>query len=424
MTLLRYGSNSTVQLEFADGAAPAESGTPRGEPLANLDAALIAALAAPLNFPPLAQCITPADHVVIALDAGIPQSAQISAAVIQNLVEAGVDPDGITVMQTPADPGVEVNDPCERLPAILRERITVLNHDPTDRRQLAYLAASEAGEAILINRTLHEADVVLPVGCVRADETAGYFGIHSPIFPAFSDAKTIQRFRGFGSLNGRGNRRRELTAEVDHVAWLLGVNFTIQVVPAVGDRVLHVLCGESESVRQRVRELYRAAWSWSAPRRANLVMAAIEGDASQQTWENVGRALQAAETCVEEDGAIVVCSELAMGPGPGLQRFAHTPSRDSALRHVGKERPADALPAAQLAHALEQHKVYLLSRLEASVVEDLDVIPVAGPDELNRLVRQYQSCILLSNAHNVTAAQEHHGNTEATEKRNPKKSHG
>jgi nickel-dependent lactate racemase len=423
MAIVRYGNNSTVQLDFADGAASAESGTPHGEPLADLDAAMRAALAAPLNFPPLAQCTTPADQVVIALDAGIPRSAQISAAVIHNLVEAGIDPDGITVLQTQADSGAEANDPCQMLPAILRERVTVLNHDPTDRRQLAYLAASESGEAILINRTLHEADIVLPVGCVRADETAGYFGIHSPIFPAFSDAKTIQRFRGFGSLNGRGNRRRELTAEVDHVAWLLGVNFTIQVVPAVGDRVLHVLCGESESVRQRGRELYCAAWSWSAPQRANLVVAAIEGDASQQSWENVGRALQAAEAYIEEDGAIVVCSELAIGPGPGLQRFAHTPSRDSALRHVGKERPADALPAAQLANALEQHKVYLLSRLEASVVEDLDVIPVAGPDELNRLVRQYQSCILLSNAHNVTTVEEHHGDTEGTEKKHPKKNH-
>ena len=133
---------------------------------------------------------------------------------------------------------------------------------------MAYLAANESGEAILINRALHEADVVLPVGCLRADETAGYFGIHSSVFPAFSDAKTIQRFRGFGRLNGRGNRRRELTAEVDHVAWLLGVNFTIQVVPAAGDRVLHVLAGQSDSVRQRGRELYRAAWSWPVAERA------------------------------------------------------------------------------------------------------------------------------------------------------------
>ena len=250
---------------------------------------------------------------------------------------------------------------------------------------------------------LHDADLVLPLGCLRDEATAGYFGIHSGIFPLFSDAKTIQRFRGFSSLNGQGKRRRELAAEVDHVAWLLGINFTIQVVPAAGDRVLHVLAGESGAVRRQGRELYRAAWSWPVPQRASLVVAAIEGGTSHQTWENVGRALQVAAQFAEDGGSIAVCCELDAPPGPAMQQMASTSSREAALRQVGKERPVDALPAAQLAQRLERDKVYLLSRLDESVVEDLDMIPIAGPDELARLVRRHPSCILLSNAPYVTA---------------------
>jgi nickel-dependent lactate racemase len=317
-------------------------------------------------------------------------------------VQAGLDPDGITVLHSPAnlDPGG--GDPCRLVAAPLRQRITQLAHDPEDRRQFAYLAASEAGEAILIHRALHEADVVLPVGCLRADEIAGYFGIHSPVFPTFSDTKTMQRFRSFGSLNGRGTRQRTLTAEVDHVAWLLGVYFSIQIIPAAGDRVLHVVSGQSDSVRSRGRELYRAAWSWPVPPRASLVVAAIEGGAGQQTWENVGRALQVAEGFVEEDGAIAVCCDLAARPGPALRHMAHAQWRESALRHVDRQPPIDAVPAAQLAHTLSRYKVYLLSRLDPSVVEELDVIPVGGPDELLRLGRQHASCVLLSNAPYVT----------------------
>ncbi len=81
-----------------------------------------------------------------------------------------------------------------------------------------------------------------------------------------------------------------------------------------------------------------------------------------------------------------------------MQHLAGESSREAALRHVAKKRPVDALPAAQLAHALDRTKVYLLSRLDASVVEDLDMIPIEGPDELARLARQHSSCILLSNA--------------------------
>lgn len=402
MAVLRYGNNSSVLLDSANGTAPEEFGTPRGQPLCDLAAATTASLGEPIDYPPLIQCATPGDRVVLALERGVPQVAQVMAAIIDKLIDAGVDPDGITVLQTSTDLDPQGDDPCRLTRLPLRERITLLTHDPADRRQLAYLAASESGDAILISRTLHEADVVLPVGCVRADETAGYFGIHSSVYPAFSDTKAIQRFRGFGSLNGRGARRRELTAEVDHVAWLLGVDFTVQLVPAAGDRVLHVLAGQSEAVRRRGRELYREAWSWPASRQASLVVAAIEGNAVQQTWENVGRAIQVASRFVEEDGAIAVCCDLAVEPGPALQQMAHAPSRESGLRQVGKERPVDALPAAQLAHALEQHKVYLLSRLDPTVVEELDVIPIAEPDELIRLAKQHPSCILLSNAPYVT----------------------
>ena len=210
------------------------------------------------------------------------------------------------------------------------------------------------------------------------------------VFPAFSDAKTIQRFRGFGSLNGRGDRKRELIAEVDHVAWLLGVNFTIQVVPAAGDGVLHVLAGQSESVRQRGRrtvsrglELARSRSGQPGRgrhrrrRRPTDLGKRGPGVASGRTFRRGGR----------RDRRLL---RFGRRPGPALRRMAHAPSRESALRHIGKERPVDALPAAQLAHALEQHKVYLLSRLDPSVVEELEMIPIAGPDELARLARQHR----------------------------------
>lgn len=406
MAVLRYGNSLSIELEFAEGVTPDEFGVPRGEPLANMTAATMAALNEPVDYPPLARSLTPDDRVVLALDHGVPQLAQVTAAVIRELVEAEIEPENITVLQPQPEFDAKPGDPCRLVAAALRERIKLVTHDPADRRQLAYLAANEAGDAVLIHRSLHEADIVLPIGCLRAEDAAGYFGIHSPVYPAFSDAKTIQRFRGFGALNGHSARKRELTAEVDHVAWILGINFTIQLIPTAGDRVLHVLTGESEAVRRRGRELYRAAWNWPVTRRASLVIASIEGDAGQQTWENVGRAIQAAGNYVEEDGAIVVCCELAAAVGPALQRMMHASSRESGLRHVGKERPADALPAAQLAQAQRQHKVYLLSRLDPTLVEELDVIPVAGPDELLRLARQHSSCILLSNAPYVTSVNE------------------
>ena len=128
----------------------------------------------------------------------------------------------------------------------------------------------------MVHRALHEADLIVPVGCLRGAAAAGYFGIHTALYPAFSDEKTLQRFRGLGSLGG-SPRKKDLSARVAHVAWLLGINLTVQVIPAAGEEVMHVLAGRSDSVRRRGRELYHAAWDWPAHDRASLVIAAIDG---------------------------------------------------------------------------------------------------------------------------------------------------
>ncbi len=402
MAALCYGINSSVVIESAEGPGPDVPKTPQGTPLADPGEATSAALLEPLDYPPLAKSTTPGDRIVLALDRGVPKVAEVTAAVVHALVRSGVGADGITVLLSNVDGDVETEDPCRLIDADQRSRIRVLTHDPADRKPLAYLAAGEAGEAILVSRALHDADVVLPIGCLHDDRAAGYFGIHGTVYPTFSDTKTIQRFRGLGSLHASGDRKRELTERVDHVAWLLGVNLTIQIVPGGGGRIMHVLAGQSDSVRRRGQELYDALWSRTVSRRAGLVVAAIEGPAAEQTWENLGQALQVAGSFVEDDGAIAVCCDLSTRPGPAMRRLASESSRAESMRHVSRHRPIDALPAAQLAHALDRNKVYLLSRLDPSMVEDLNMVPLEKPEELSRLARQYSSCTLLSNAQYIT----------------------
>jgi nickel-dependent lactate racemase len=398
MPLLNYGIDSSIQLEFSEGTQHRQCGTPRAKPLDDLARAVAGALEDPLDYPPLRQSTTPGDRVVLALGRGVPQSSQITAAVVHALIEAGVHPDGISVLRTEADVDEGAENPCRMLNAKLGERIRLLTHDPSNRGRMAYLAATEHGAPILLNRVLTDADLVLPIGCLRAEKSTGYYGIHTPVFPSFSDGQTQLRFRRHDLNRGEGHRHRDLIHEVDEVAWLLGLNFTIQVVPGAGDEVLHVVAGQSDAVRRHGRELYREAWTCPVPQRAGLVVAAIEGGIQHQTWENLGRSLAAAVPLVEEGGAIAVCCDLAADPGPAMQRLVGALSRQDVVRQIRREGPVDAVPAVQLARALEFDHVYLLSQLAPSLVEELDMTPLAGPDELCRLASKHKSCILLSNA--------------------------
>jgi len=397
-SVLRYGADSSVSLEFPEGVPVAECGTPPATPLDDLDAAVTRALAEPLEYPPLARCTTPGDRVVLALDEGVPQAGQIAAVVIRVLAASGVQPDGITVLRTARDAHNGFGDPTGWLPEEVHSRITLAAHDPDDRRSIAYLAAFEKGEPILLNRLLTDADVVLPIGCVRHWSTAGYHGVYTPVFPNFSDGGTLLRFRSVETVERPGRAKRQLAEEADQVGWLLGVALAIQVVPGPGGRPLAVLAGEVGAIRRRGEKLYKEAWRFSVPRRASLVVAAIEGGSEQQTWDNMGRALASAAELVVDGGAIALCSEIELAPGPAVAELGSAAGREEAMRDIRRRRPEDAQSAAQLFHALDRAQVYLLSRLEPSLVEDLEIAPISEAEELARLARRHDSCILLSNA--------------------------
>jgi nickel-dependent lactate racemase len=395
-TVLRYGSDQAVRLELANEVLLVNCDLPHGQALDDPAAALTAALDEPLDYPRFSRNTTPGDRVVLAIEQGLPEAAAIVATAIDYLVRGDVALDGISVLQTKVD--ARTADLPQRWPENWKQQIRIVQHDPADQSQLAYLATTQAGETIFLNRALADADVVLPIGCLRRDAAAGYFGIHGSIFPPLSEEKAIARFGALASLRAKRERKKRLIAEVDEVAWLLGITFTIQVVPASGDHVLGVLAGQPEAVRQRGRELYRTAWKCAVPQKASLVVATIEGGVAGQTWDNVGRALSAASRVVEDGGAIAVCCELAEAPGPAINCLAELDSREEALRQIRKAWPGDALAAIQLAKAADRSSVYLLSNLDESLLEKLEIARVGGADELARLVRRHQSCILLSNA--------------------------
>ncbi|KKK98634.1 hypothetical protein LCGC14_2640770 [marine sediment metagenome] len=160
---------------------------------------------------------------------------RIVASVIHTLVVAGVGADGIDVLRAADDVEDQAEDPCRLVPEPIRERITLLTHDPTDRDRLAYLAAADDGSPILINRAIHEADLVLPIGCLHDPAAAGYYGLNGAVSPTFSDEATLRRFRAPGTLDRQGHVKSRLIEETNHIAWLLGISFSIQLVP---DRLL------------------------------------------------------------------------------------------------------------------------------------------------------------------------------------------
>lgn len=400
---LRYGAGCSVRLDLPHEAVLADFSTMSADPLDDPAAATAAALAHPLGFPALAQAVTPGDRIVLALDQGVPQAGAVLSGILHTLLGGETEPEQITIVRA-RDQFLSAADLAAVIPGQVAELICIKTHDPHDKSGLAYLAAARDGKPIYLNRDICDADIVLPISALRLESSPGYVGVHGGLFPAFADEETQQRFRVAASSDWEAHRRQR-REEATEAAWLLGVQFTIQVVPGPGTSVLHILAGDAHEVEQRGRALCEAAWARHTPRRASLVVATIEGGPDQQTWDNFARALFSAARVVADEGTIVLCTDLECRPGPALQRLAAPGpdvrgqgQDDRVLRQIRRDRSADALSASLLIETRERARVCLLSRLDGNVVEELGVGYVADGKEIERLSRQHESCILLANA--------------------------
>ncbi len=387
-SLVARATQRQVRLEPTE-VSPA--GAAGGNPTASVEPveATRRALAEPLDFPPLAQGTVPGDHVAIAVDPDVPCAAEIVRGAIDACLSAGVERDAISVVAAPSRFGRLLRGRLEDLVG----GVQIMIHDPTDPYDLCPVGTTERNEPLLINRTLYDADVLLPIGCARLSDR----GVYGSLYPRFSDVDSIRRYREPAQ---RERRLRQGTArhESDEAGWLVGAPLVIQVVPGCDGAVASVLAGEPTAVARRAQELCRQRWSFRAPRRASLVVATVGGDAQAHRWDDIGRAVAAADPLLEDGGAVAICCEFKSRPGKSLNRLMGCTDLAAAEQKLLHERASDSWPAWHLAQALQRGPVYLLSRMDPETVEELGVAPIADLDELARLASRHESCIVLDDA--------------------------
>ena len=111
--------------------------------------------------------------------------------------------------------------------------------------------------------------------------------------------------------------------------------------------------------------------------------------------------LSTALDAVEDDGSIAICSQLKTKPGPALRRLAGVEDFEAADRAIRRKPTADALSAARLNQALQRARVYLLSELDESDVEDMGLAHVADASEIAKLSARHDSCLVLGNGQHI-----------------------
>ncbi len=391
---IHYGSDGLCELEV--GGKLDDRRDCAGCEVDDLRSAVFATLASPIEFPPLEQAIVEGDRVAIAVDPSVPRLSAVVATVVEYLVEHDVDPTLLSIVVAGRDEHL-VDSLCEALRRVTTEHIEVELHDADDSTKLAYLAANEAADPIYMNRTLVEAEVVIPITCARGRDALDYFGVYS-MFPRLSDRRTRSHFLNLARLE-QADERMELTKWADQAAWWVGLCIAIQVVPGAEGGVLAVRAGSPQALESTVQKDMETAWTTPVTQPFSSVIAVVDGNEVQQTWENVARAIYGAQRAVARDGTIVVCSQLSDPPGRALKRL-RGPNRaaETLAKQLAHDLADDALAAAVILEAVQDYHVYLLSKLDSGTIEELGMGAVENAEQLERLIAQHGSCLILGSA--------------------------
>lgn len=393
---LRYGQGQTFHFDLEPIRIVRRHRPP--EPSSNFAADVRDQLQQPLNFPPLELAIVPEDKIAIALDRHTPGAAEVIAGMWAHFERRSIRPQDVTILQ-PASWQVEkLHDPRSALPESVRNEINWVTHDATDKKREAYLANSAGGERIYMAREIVDADVVFPVGSVGFDPLLGIRSANSAIYPGLSNVDALAKARGQDHAELRPEDDRPLRQLQDEVAWLLGVQAGVQVLPGVGDRPAGLLYGSLDSVTASSRIWLKQNWHVELAQRCEVVVAAVDAEGSETSWTQIGAALQTARNLVQRRGKIVLITNLATEPSDGFAFLRECESPREALKPLRIESPPDLIPASRLASAADWASVYLLSQLKNDIVESHCMTPLESEAEAARLLDRGGSCLLLEGA--------------------------
>ena len=383
-----------IELEIPDDRLVGHWRGPVGREACELEQALANALEQPRDYPALRQAVVPGDHVTIALDMEIPQGALVVRRVIDTLTQAGIEATSITVLIAETGDGAQRASTWE-----WPEGLLLKVHDPRDRQELNYLATTQGGRRIYLNQHLTNADFVLPIGRIGFEPGLGYRGPWSVLYPTLSDEETIarnqsQRFEG--QLGQPADP--EVLQDAIEANWLLGCQFHLGLISGLTGTA-EVVAGIDSAVRTQGLDLLNQLWRFSPESQADLVIAGVGGPGQPVGLLELAEGIANVLPLVQQGGKIAILSRAQGTLGPAFRHLAEIDDPRKAFRSLaGFETDPDLDAARLIAKAMSWADLYLMSALPSEEVEELSIIPLERPREVDRLIQGAHSCTVVNRA--------------------------
>ncbi|MFK7768600.1 MAG: hypothetical protein AB8B55_15360 [Mariniblastus sp.] len=382
----------------------------------SVDELMKAALDEPLFYPKLQESVFAGDTVGIALQSNLPHPKLILEALLKQLNSANVDPADIVVVVSPRtarrleiDPSLyEITDEQKtsgERPGVFPvefgfNSINFQVHDPEIETGLAYIIANAAGEPVHINRMLVDADVVLPVSCPVAGEANQQIDC---LYPEFASEVIKGRFAdGKGSFLSRWE-------EIEIANDTLGSFFSIQIICGPGDKIERVICGARKDATDAARLATNELWAFQWEGQADVTVATIEMEETDQTWDDFAHALITASRLSTPDAPIVICSEIAVMPDRNIRKALLSQFETGISGKLTKTMQ-------HVAAIVNERPVFLHSKLKSNSIEELGIGFIETIDEVLRIAEPHEQGLLIRDAHRCQVKADSNANDNSTDR--------
>lgn len=366
MTVLAWGRQP---LALPPGLVAEVLHPPAPPPIADLGAALAAALDQPVGSRPLREVVTARTRAVVILsDASREEPREALYRAVRRELSALPD-EQITLAV--ASGAHRPQDPAALgLPAEVLRRHRLVRHDGRDEAAMVEMGRTSRGTRLRVNRCVAEADVIVTAGRIGPHPFAGYGGGAMGIFPGLGYAEDVRQSRRLGADPAARLGRADLNPwreDLEEAVRRLGRDtFMLDVVTAGGVAMGAVAGDIVLAHREGVRWL--RPWVEVAAERADVVIASAPLPVSASLHQ-AARLVPPAGLLLREGGVVILAAECPDGLGPveagDEDPFAADVRRDLPERHT----------LLLVSSALSQRYLRWSPSLEAALEEARRIVP-------------------------------------------------
>lgn len=368
------------------------------EPLADVEAAVEAALSEPTGSLPLREMARSGDRVCIVFtDAtrAVPDRTLVSA-LLRELEAAGVRDGDITLlcgvgMHRPSSP----QEKAQKLGGEVVSRYRVVDHTPSDPTMLTDLGTWD-GIPLLVNRQATEADLLIATGVVEPHQYAGYSGGRKTAAIGAGGEATITVTHNPAMLDHPGTRLGRIEDNrfhqaVSESARRAGLRFILNVVQDGDHRAVALRAGHPQVAFIELVEVARRVFEVPVAQQYDVVVAGVDPPKDVNLYQ-ASRAASylwfAPKPVVRPGGVIILPARCPEGVGQGVgERHFHQILRDtddlhSLIRRLQAEGyPPGGQRAYIMARVLVGCQVIVVGAEDPSIVRECHMVPVETMEE-------------------------------------------